>query len=76
MALMDQIAPWRATETCGKKSRIRQGLAKLTRLWKNRKHPHVRSVTPRLARDIGLDQANLAKHQHQWPSETFTHPRL
>ncbi len=76
MAMMDQFAPWRAPKNCIKKARFWLILSKVMRVWRQRKHPHIGSLSPRLARDAGLDQTDLAKHQHQWPSETHQHPRL
>lgn len=76
MALIDQIAPRRGQNICIKKSLIGRVTSRLRRLWTQRNHPHITSLTLRQARDIGLDETDLAKRHHQWPSQTHIHPRL
>jgi hypothetical protein len=45
-------------------------------LWRNAcRHPHVRDLKPHLARDIGLDPADMARLTHRHPSQTTHHPR-
>lgn len=39
------------------------------------KVPHVRRLNTRLARDIGLSDAELERHHFKWPSQSTHHPR-
>lgn len=43
-------------------------------LWA-RSHPHIGDLPPRMARDAGLSDADLAAHQHRLPSQHMHHPR-
>lgn len=38
-------------------------------------HPHVRDLNSRLARDAGISETDLAKHQLRLPSQHDHHPR-
>jgi len=39
------------------------------------KHPHIRDINARRARDIGLSEGDMAQHWHRYPSQHTHHPR-
>ena len=76
MALIDHIALRRAPDNCAQNSLIQLLLTRAKRCWRQRNQPGIGKLNSHLARDVGLDAADLARHQHQWPSQTHVHPRL
>ena len=75
MAWIEQNARWRGRYTCVKYASILRGLRWLHRKIAARKHPHIRDISPRMARDIGMHPADIAVHQHRLPSQHDHHPR-
>lgn len=61
---------------CMKIRPVKFAIAALSRAWGKRNHPHVRHLNAHLAQDAGLTPAELAQHQHQYPSQCRQHPRL
>lgn len=51
-------------------------LGTLTLLWRNRAHPHVSSLSERLAQDAGIAPDDIARQQIRHPSQHNRHPRL
>ena len=49
---------------------IAQGLKRRPRI------PHIRSVNARLGRDIGMSEAEIARHNIELPSQGRGHPML
>lgn len=75
MANLDANAPRRTRDTCAKITLIGRIRHRLRLIWQRRNHPDVPYMNSHLARDIGLSDIELARRQHQWPSETTHHPR-
>lgn len=73
MPYRDTIAQQPTDQACAKETWIKRGLSALRQKWKHRKHPGLGQINSHLARDIGLSDADLARAQHKWPSQT-THP--
>ncbi len=75
MAFREHTAPRRAVFTRANFKPVIALLVKAHR-WACRPNPpHIRDISPHLARDAGLDQADLAVHQHHLPSQHLHHPR-
>lgn len=67
--------PLRAQERCAEMTYIKH-LWTCWRQWRaQQRHPHVRDLNAHHARDIGLSDADMARHKHQHPSQTTHHPR-
>lgn len=75
MALIERNAPWRARRTFVTFKAARWLRNTLVRWIKTRKHPHVRDLTPRQARDAGIRDTDIAWHQLRLPSQHDHHPR-
>ncbi len=65
----------RGRERCAEMTYIKQLLATWNRWRAHLRHPHVRDLSAHHARDIGLTDADMARHTHQHPSQTTHHPR-
>jgi len=56
-------------------ARIRRVLRWAFRQITHRRHPHVKDVSPHIARDIGIDPTDLAPYHHRLPPQHNHHPR-
>lgn len=65
--------PARDQDTCVKKTFMSRLWIGIMKKWRARGHPHIKDISPRLARDAGLSSAEVAQHQHIWPSEGTDH---
>ena len=61
--------------TCAKKTFILGAWNGVLHRWLNRNHPHIKDLSPHLARDAGLSDTEVAQYQHHWPSEGTDDPR-
>lgn len=75
MAFREHNTPWRAPFLRANFTRIATILAWIHRTASRRAHPHIKDISPRLARDIGLNPADLEHLHHTLPSQTTHHPR-
>ncbi len=75
MASIDADTPRRRQPTCAKNTWTRKICTAFRRAWQVRHHPKMPHMNAHIARDIGISDYELARRQHQWPSETTHHPR-
>ncbi|GLT08970.1 hypothetical protein GCM10007928_12020 [Sulfitobacter porphyrae] len=57
------------------RANLKRILESLRSLFQRRKHPHLRDLTDRAARDAGIDLASLEPHRLRLPSQHSHHPR-
>ncbi|OAN86921.1 hypothetical protein [Sulfitobacter geojensis] len=75
MAYFPNNALLRDQRNCVKISPVLRALRAALRWITPDRHPHVRDISSRHARDIGLSDADLAVHRHRLPSQHTHHPR-
>lgn len=75
MTLLEMNTPLRDRERCAEMTYIKFLWALWTRWRAHLRQPHIRDLNADQARDIGLSDADLARHKHQHPSQTTHHPR-
>ncbi|MDF3416226.1 hypothetical protein HKX54_17275 [Sulfitobacter sp. M57] len=75
MAYFPNHARLRDLNSCVKIPHVSR-LIHICRQWiKQARHPHIKDVSPHIARDVGLSETDLAAHRHQLPSQHTHHPR-
>ena len=76
MALIERNARLRGQRTRVDFSMFGGMLGRLWKWIKPRKHPHIRELNARLARDAGINPSELARHQLRCKSTTRVSPRI
>lgn len=74
MAYFPDNARLRDPNSCVEISPIVKWVCAFLRRLRPSNHPHVRNITPRHARDIGLTESDMAVHRHRLPSQNTHHP--
>jgi uncharacterized protein YjiS (DUF1127 family) len=70
------IAPRRVRYSCAKLAPIRRIWSLMSRQLHRRKGKHVKQLSDHLARDIGLNPAQMERHRFVWPSESANRPKI
>jgi len=78
MSVLSDDAGFCDRARCAKKTHIIAAIwRRSARILKPRpKVPHIRSVTARMGRDIGMSEADIARHNIDLPSQGRGHPML